>query len=378
MKFNISTFIQLMMTATTLETQFATGSELLDCINYHIVVPIEGIDKTMINKLVKRKMDVSYELRRGASDPDLKEKIKEEFHKKIISRLNPYTYHEKFKELKDAIDYDSELSKNTKSLLNDLYISDEEEFLFEAFLFAINRPNKKHEEDDVVEDINLLLEFDCRCPNCNELLIQPLLGATYKNYDVFSIFSDKDDQVELEIPLCQSCYKKLTLLKDKNIEDKLIKIKENALFNKEIRQQINNIDITDQIVSVLENLKSIDESELEKDTPLSLSALTINEKIPVETSFLLNQIVTSNVVRYYIFIKEQFAAMDNTQVDRFTLIATTVRLTYLNLAKSKYSFEQIFESLSNWLLSKTCISKEYLPSCMIIISFFVQNCEVFK
>ena len=170
----------------------------------------------------------------------------------------------------------------------------------------------------------------------------------------------------------------MTLLKDKNIEDKLIKIKENALFNKEIRQQINNIDITDQIVSVLENLKSIDESELEKDTPLSLSALTINEKIPVETSFLLNQIVTSNVVRYYIFIKEQFAAMDNTQVDRFTLIATTVRLTYLNLAKSKYSFEQIFESLSNWLLSKTCISKEYLPSCMIIISFFVQNCEVFK
>ncbi|WP_369404916.1 ABC-three component system protein [Piscibacillus salipiscarius] len=85
--------------------------------------------------------------------------------------------------------------------------------------------------------------------------------------------------------------------------------------------------------------------------------------------------IRNEIRDYYLYIQEQFRQLDSNYPQSFHRIALQVSLFYSTLTKTETSQEVIYTQLTEWLSKVTGNSS--LGACGIIISFFIQNCEVF-
>lgn len=104
---------------------------------------------------------------------------------------------------------------------------------------------------------------------------------------------------------------------------------------------------------------------------LEMDALRIDQKILPENAILRHSI-QENVLTYYRFIEDAFS-----QVGNFDVIASEINLTYEKMETYCTSQDDIVNNLAAWILTNTKMGAKHLLACRIIVSFFVQNCEVF-
>ena len=102
-----------------------------------------------------------------------------------------------------------------------------------------------------------------------------------------------------------------------------------------------------------------------------MDALTIYKKISLENP-LLKHSITNEVLTYYRFIEDTFS-----QISSFQLIATEIRAAFLEMDRQNKSQDEIVNLLSNWIIQNTGMGTQYSTASHIIVSFFIQNCEVF-
>lgn len=85
--------------------------------------------------------------------------------------------------------------------------------------------------------------------------------------------------------------------------------------------------------------------------------------------------VESFACNYFNFIRETFKNYEKEGIVEFDVVAQEVKLTFINCAKSNEDKGDIFNLMVEWLKSKTQNSST--EACEILISFFIQDCEVF-
>lgn len=122
---------------------------------------------------------------------------------------------------------------------------------------------------------------------------------------------------------------------------------------------------------VINGLSSLTAEQIEN---LKITPIEIVNKIEEQNGLLLQKIY-SQVNAFYYRVEELFKQIGNIRGKKFKSIAYVVAGKYRNLSDSSLDQNQIFDSIVDWL-------KGFFPnasriSCEIIISFFVQNCEVF-
>ncbi|WP_288592296.1 ABC-three component system protein [uncultured Victivallis sp.] len=150
----------------------------------------------------------------------------------------------------------------------------------------------------------------------------------------------------------------------------LYNIKQEQMRWYQARMEIAELDIEPEINIVLKSLEKIDLDELQ---PLTYKALAVEKKV---CDPLLRRNILNYVTQYHEYIKLQLQQLDRIQAGRSKLIAHAIKGCFL---KEKYSSllnsqSDIFDAIVFWLKSKTNGKK---IACEIIVSFFVQNCEVF-
>lgn len=79
---------------------------------------------------------------------------------------------------------------------------------------------------------------------------------------------------------------------------------------------------------------------------------------------------------YYNYIKNLFGEAEKENKLDFDTVAREVKLCSDRLIKSGLSQERVFSNLVDWIKGKTTVIN--IAACEIIISFFIQNCEVFN
>ena len=80
---------------------------------------------------------------------------------------------------------------------------------------------------------------------------------------------------------------------------------------------------------------------------------------------------------YYHFVRKHLSELDDAG-SNFKIIANQVQNYYLKLARSKgKSQSDIYYDIVDWIMHKLSLSNDYRIACEIVVSFFVQNCEVF-
>lgn len=238
-------------------------------------------------------------------------------------------------------------------------------------------------------DHKLFNQVDGICPICSEPLYYEKGKKTYKKYEVAHIYplNPSDDEIKLLdnvphlsndvnsldnlIPLCLNCHAQFD--KPRTVEEymRLYEIKSKLIQADKIRGAYHAYDIEDEIRAVLQVLSTNLGEELEK---LDYTVLKVDEKTNDTIQPLLLKRIKDEVSDYYVYIRQQFVEMDKDTDGTFDLIAGQIKSFYLKLKKITDNQETIYNSIADWLYNKT--GKQSLEACKVVVSFFIQNCEV--
>ncbi len=247
--------------------------------------------------------------------------------------------------------------------------------------------------DATNQDALLLIEVGNKCPLCNApLLILNGKGKNVKRYKITQIFPDN---VSRDLYLAFS--KHLQSYCDYNHPDNLIAlcaecsvdylsvptekeflhlqtIKKALQQRSKLQQSMDGVELEEEISNVVYGMMNIDKAGALAE--LRMDALKVSQKIEPTNRMLIDSI-TDDVTRYYRYIEELFTDIDGKASGTFDRIASQVRLVYQKIKSERMPQETVFEYMADWLKEKLPVGQRNNMAINAVISFFVQNCEVF-
>lgn len=393
---NMSSFIQTMQPGLmTHDGQEAAGVFLLSAINDQEYVGLHGyrtdsLGSKKISRIVSRDDHVPDGIKQASQLPNVIEETVKYFRDVVMPDMNPHLREESIDRVVKLIGVDPTIPDRKKTSLLALHTGgDDARFLAEVFLYAANRPNKKRADDIVeYEDAPLLAEANYECPLCHKKLVETVKNQPIKKYRITQIFPDgldedtaalfdaaykapsRLDTPENLIALDEDCSDRYLLSPTVEEYKKLRETKEILSRNFAAKAAVNTIQLEEDIRTVLDALGKIrSESEL---VQLEYDALRIDEKFKPE-NFILKTETQIQVVMYYRYIEKVFS---ESEVD-FDIIATEIRLSSQKLESSGMSQAEVIAALSEWIRNKAGLGPDGQFACNIVVSFFIQNCEVF-
>ena len=112
---------------------------------------------------------------------------------------------------------------------------------------------------------------------------------------------------------------------------------------------------------------------------LRYEAVKVSEKLEeypgLKANSLLVRRITRNVVEYYRFIQEQIGLLEGHKTATFLMAAKLVQNRYMKLKAEGLPAESVFYDMSGLIKEESKVDCD--EACEILISFFIQNCEVF-
>lgn len=252
--------------------------------------------------------------------------------------------------------------------------------------------NKRPNFNPSIKQI-LVDEVDSLCPLCSDYLFEEKNGNQIIHYEVAHIYplnpleNEKKILEDVEklsldinhinnlIALCKKCHKKYDTNKTVEEYEEILKIKKNLIKNRDSKINFKDYKIENEISEVfqiLENDKFIENNKIK----FNYNPKIIDEKLNKDFPISLKRYIKSDINTYYSVIKAKLIEIEKKYPSKSESIALEIKLFYLKLhSENKYNQTEIFEEIAKWLEKKTKTSN-YV--CKIIVSFFVQNCEIFE
>lgn len=255
---------------------------------------------------------------------------------------------------------------------------------------------KKESNARVSPSINakaiLIDEVDALCPLCTKSLYEEKNSMFIVVHDFAHIYplnptmnelivlkdvkklSNNVNHINNFIALCKSCHKIYDT--DKTLEEynTLYNLKKKLIVKRELKTKFIDYKIENEVKEIIDILDD-EEYVLNNETKFEYTPKVIDEKMK-KSKLSLRKDIKSNVKDYYSVIKSKLTEIEKLKISQSEKISLEFKLYFLELKdKTDLSQENIFEEMINWLERKT---KKSRNSCKIVVSFFIQNCEVFE
>lgn len=249
---------------------------------------------------------------------------------------------------------------------------------------------QKRTEPTEGQKLIYLDEVQNLCPLCGKVLVRNGERNVNKFFEIAHIFPcnpTNDDMQQLfgvelygnnsesmqnKIALCKDCHYDYDKNKTKEKYNKLLNIKKNLEKQYSVKNELSECNLEVEISKVLLIFKDLKDEDLEGLT-LNYNAVRIKQKIG-DSCLILRNKIEYNVVLYFKFIQEKLNNLCECSNTDFELISLNIRNVYLKSKKKGLDQEKIFDMMINWIVSKAQCSQ---IAAEILISFFVQNCEVY-
>ena len=213
--------------------------------------------------------------------------------------------------------------------------------------------------------------------------------------DIARISPDDGEDYENLIPLCHDHYDEYIQLTDEPNEESVFY---NLGQRKKMFTKRESIDFTlsehkvrerlDRLIQEL-NLCNFDDilrqAEEVKDSPdyeLVYDPKRIDEKIKPDDrhSIELLEKISRDVTRYYPFVKNRLSELNEDKEINEDKLRRSIKALYEDLSDKNligYSmdYSEIIEAISKWMHD---VTDEDIDDCKIIISCFIQSCEIFR
>jgi hypothetical protein len=368
-------------------TQEATGELIFYSICSHQRVQVE-VNKKFISNLINQKANVHDAICSVLSNSKIIQETLDYFSSTIFPKVTIFALNDMHAQILDCLEQDISVSQDNIQHLNQWFLNKQfPEFLGQCFLYACSRPNKLSEFPPSTDDFPLLAEVSNECPICHKKLIQPIKGHSIKKYEIVQIFPDdlpeasqeefrvalapptKLKALDNQIALCPDHAERYLLEPELDEYLQLSQLKKFFVQNDKAKQVLITLNLEEEISEIITALSELSTSE--QLEPLSLNALKIKAKILPQYALLINN-VQNHVLNYYQFINNLLEKVEN-----YDLIASEIKKAFQKLNQSNLSQPEIFEELSEWMLHQTGLPDLSLEACKIVVSFFVQSCEVF-
>lgn len=248
------------------------------------------------------------------------------------------------------------------------------------------RERKKPSEKEIQF---LLQDSDCRCSICRcQVLVKGQKKEGCKRYEIAHIcpnrptisqyielepvlnnrLGENSESIENKIILCRNCHKEYDNQTTAQEFLRLIRIKQKQMCSTSISEMLEQQNLESEIKEVVEKISNCSDLILD----LSLNPVKISKKILKDNSILKDKI-EHYITRYYKYVKQCFEEIDGINNFDFLVLCSEIKTNFLKIKNEPQ--ETVFNSLVEWLKNK--VNTEKKTACEIIISFFVQNCEVF-
>lgn len=236
-----------------------------------------------------------------------------------------------------------------------------------------------------------LLEVNGLCPLCGKYLLATKGNSKSKLYQIAHIYpnspmpnqqkelmglerlGDTCEDFENKIALCKDCHGIYDDRVTKKEYLELVDKKKKLLKIANSKASISFQNLEEEISLVINSLNVITTDDL-RSVSLKYRGFEIKKKFETRYTILKNKIESYNCTYYY-FIKETFQNLEISNQVHFNILATEIKTSFLKCDKEMDNKSDIFNSLVLWMHSK--INGASLEACEVVISFFVQNCEVF-
>lgn len=243
-----------------------------------------------------------------------------------------------------------------------------------------------------VENIKLFNQTGGICPICLKPLIYEKNGKLHKLYEIAHIYplspTEKEEEIlknekilflvdknELDnvIALCPNCHTKFDKPTTLESYREMYNIKKRLIDEEKIINSYSSYNIDREIINIVE--KMFDNVNNFADT-LNYDLIDIKDKIYAKNAPLLHK-VKMDVSSHFLLIKKLFSDLDKSNDNvTFESIACQIKNFYINVKKITDDQELIYNQIAQWLKSK--IGEGSIEAYKIIVSFFIQDCEVFS
>jgi hypothetical protein len=243
------------------------------------------------------------------------------------------------------------------------------------------------------EQLLLHTEVEGLCPLCsNELLYRK--KNLFKSFEIAHIYplnptteeeallskeerlSDDPNDLNNVICLCSDCHLKFD--KPRTIQEyQLLLEKKKATLQRQNQKSLwHSGDLLDEVGALILHLSEAEEEDENDHDILEYDPKTIDDKVDSSISLLVKRKVHRNVADYYHVIRDKFKELDRSSPLTTEIISSQVKTHYLKLARHTSDQKIIFNGMVEWISRKTGNKSD--EACEIVISYFIQNCEVFK
>ena len=219
----------------------------------------------------------------------------------------------------------------------------------------------------------LLQECDSHCimNGCSKPLILSNGNSISNVYEVSLVDKIKKPTVDNLIALCPQCFATYQMDNDKSLV-KLLKARKKSLSNHmESVNLLSSSELEKGLTDVITSITKLKQKDLVTST---LDPKEIKDKIDPNKDLHLYLMVTQQVTTYYVKLQEILKNLDKRKVIDYEDLQLQMRSIYKKLKKANKSDMEIFDEITNKIHKSTMQTPLY---CQIVVSYFIQKCEVF-
>lgn len=249
-------------------------------------------------------------------------------------------------------------------------------------------PLDRRPQCNAADETRLVAQVNEYCPLCKKWLYVKKSNGTHKYYQIAHIYPHSPTLEELQvlasvplpqnidsednyIALCPNCHTKYD--KGKTLEEYLYlrKLKDDLAAQKIQYDLQSEYELKSDINTVI-NALSTQGNDL---IPLSYEPKRVDEKLKDTVSDLLLRTIKDFVTQYYPFVDNCFAQMEKDNGNA-QIIGAKMKTYFLEQKKLKIDNAQIYYNMAEWILASS--KSKSREAAMIVVSYFIQHCEVFE
>lgn len=234
-----------------------------------------------------------------------------------------------------------------------------------------------------------LNEVSFACPLCGSILRHNKQKKANKLYEIAHIFpnspteeqyellsnlrrlGDNSESFENKIALCKDCHDRQDYHTTQEDYLELLNKKEHLLQLTDLRESTLTMGLELEITEVVRRFSSLHEDEL---AALNYTPVRLAKKFTT-ADFRLRNRIGMYVTNYYPYIRDCFKELDGKNGFCLTSLCLQIKSCFLKMERISDNKTDIFDQLVEWIMRKTQSTSR--DACEAVVSFFVQNCEVF-
>lgn len=211
----------------------------------------------------------------------------------------------------------------------------------------------------------------CPFPGCGRLLAVTKDGKATNLYHVGLIDKKKAPAIDNLLALCPRCYATYSIDENAKVCKELIGVKKILVGHQQSIQLLDDLPLEKGIVGVVSKVKNLKEKDL---ADASLDPKEIKQKLNPSDNMALYIAVNTYVTTYYVRLRTIMMNADKRGEIDYDEVQDQMHAIYKRLKKAKKSNVEIFNEIAQ-KIHKISLQEDIY--CQIVVSYFIQSCEVF-